>query len=209
MTGVLVNTDLVKAGQEPKAYKDFADPRWKDNIIALTPKISGMGNYWYTIIGRGVLGTKPYAGPDYLDKMNGQKVRWVNNYDDGANLVARGEAPVYFPVLTVSAARLREAKAPIKFLQMTEGSFASQYGWGVVKNAPHPNAAKLFINWLGTMDGQKALDAMGDIPLRSDAPVSIPENETKGVTLLWFETDESDAALYPALKEAEDFFGLK
>ena len=108
-----------------------------------------------------------------------------------------------------SAIRLRQAKAPVKFIHMSEGALVNPVGWGIVKNAPHPSAAKVFINWLGTPAGQKALDEVEDSPLRAGTTISEPENDPKGVKLIWFETDESESSMYPSFQEAADFFDIK
>jgi ABC-type Fe3+ transport system substrate-binding protein len=67
---------------------------------------------------------------------------------------------------------LQRKNAPVEFAK-TEGVLYS-LAFGLVKGAPHPNAAKLYLNWLMSPDGQKVLGDAGRAPARPGTPIATP-----------------------------------
>ncbi|MBW2031686.1 MAG: extracellular solute-binding protein, partial [Deltaproteobacteria bacterium] len=136
-SGVIFNTNLVPPGAEPKTWKELADPKWKGKLTVDDPGVPGIGNRWFALM-------HAMYGEEYL-----KKVLFDNDPDffkrsDGAiKLTARGEYHMAICLGFQGVYRVLEAtpNAPIKFYYPDEGAIVSLLGYGLLKNAPHPNAA--------------------------------------------------------------------
>lgn len=94
-----------------------------------------------------------------------------------AAALSRGEASLAFQSSPGQMNAFILQGAPIKPVAMEEGQVI-QWGAsiGAVKNGPHPNAARVLVNWLLTKEGQAATNkARGPLPIREDVPDFAPE----------------------------------
>jgi iron(III) transport system substrate-binding protein len=152
---IYYNTNLVKPG-EIKSVWDFLNPKWKGKIGARDIRQPGPGNgamrfFYYS----------PKIGPDFIRRLFGQMdVALFRDTRQGVDWLANGKFAICF---FCSADEVRKANAqglPVDtFGAMSEGAgLVSLYGTIVMPtNAPHPNAARVFINWFLSRDGQLAL----------------------------------------------------
>lgn len=166
---ILVNTALVSAAEEPKSYQDLLQTRWKGKIILMTPAIGGSGSGWFDACYRTL-------GQDYMRALAKQVVITRNNVEPPEALV-RGQYAIAIAPNIPRAVVLIEQGAPLKFVHPKEGSHLSESGISLIRNAPHPNAAKLFLQWLFTKEGQALfMRALPAISVRKDVPQdALPE----------------------------------
>lgn len=143
---LLVHTKLVSQAEEPKSYQDLLHPRWRGKIIFMTPAIGGSGSGWFDAAYRTL-------GPDYMRGLAKQVVLTQNNQEP-PDALARGQYAIALAPNLPRALALIEQGAPLKFLHPKEGSHLSESGISMVRNAPHLNAAKLFLQWFFTKEGQ-------------------------------------------------------
>lgn len=144
-----INTNLIKPGQEPKSYRELARPEWKGKILMSDPTISGSGyNVYVTLVNRGYLDT------DLVRSMGGQGIKYASGTLDVIRAVARGDDAFGFAATDSDAASFLSEGASIKAIAMEEGTLATPSAMTRVKNSPHPNAAKLFLNWILDAEGQ-------------------------------------------------------
>lgn len=182
----VINTNLVKPQDEPKSWYDYLDPKWKGKIMTPDPRTTGGGSAFYY-----ALRYFKAIDMDYISRLAKQDmIIWKGNNREGIKMVARGEYPSYLFGPMDGIAPLIAEGAPIKALAMKEGNTASGRGVTMVKNAPHPNAAKLFINWLLTVQGQTIFHEESRMaPFRKGLPdFSIPQArlpDAKVVTRTW------------------------
>jgi iron(III) transport system substrate-binding protein len=80
-----------------------------------------------------------------------------------ARRVARGEQPIYIPMRFADEANYRDA--PVKLVVPTEGCPYVRIDLGILRNAPHPNAARLFINHFLEAESQLLYANHGLIPV--------------------------------------------
>ncbi|MBI4288200.1 MAG: extracellular solute-binding protein [Chloroflexi bacterium] len=163
-----MNTSLVKAGEEPKSYKDLLQPRWKGKILMAPPVSDPTGIYPY-------VAWKKYGtldADDYYRQLGRQDLKLVPSVRDVAAGVARGEGAIGFQSTPGIMNGLIGEGAPARPLSMEEGHVLI---WGLsiaaIKDAPHPNAARVLINWLLTPEGQTTANkTRGALPIREDLP---------------------------------------
>ncbi len=161
-----INTDLVKPG-ELKKSSDLLDPKWKGKISAHDPTVSGSG------VGQA---TRYYLqfGEDFLRKLYvDQKPVIARDRRQLTDWVARGTYPISLDAEDDTMERLRKEGLPIQAVNRLEdmgGTVSSGIGqMGLVDRAPHPNAAKVFVNWMASKEGLEIFArARGEAPTRAD-----------------------------------------
>jgi iron(III) transport system substrate-binding protein len=90
----------------------------------------------------------------------------------------------------------RKAGAPVKFLKMQDGAAWTYSSMVNIKNQPHPNAAKLFIEWTLSEEGQLVMSAQGYGAIRKGLKAVEPEADMEGVVFLPRDsTPEADALI--------------
>lgn len=145
-----VNTEMVKPEDEPKSYQDMLQPKWKGKIAMADPTVPGSGLIWFnTEIQR--------QGRDFFVELAKQEplitrdtrlqVEWVAK---GRYLLAVTPLPEIVNDFILAGAPLK-AYSPSDFQLLTAGTGALS----LIANAPHPNAAKVYINWILSKEGGK------------------------------------------------------
>src|SRR6185436_7863578 len=88
--GILVNTDMVKPGEEPKSWKDLLDPRWKGKILSDDMRALGGGAVFFMV-------TTQRFGKEFHEKLAEQQPHMNRDLRGNYPRIARGEYPVYAP----------------------------------------------------------------------------------------------------------------
>ena len=144
------NTEMVKAADVPKNYDDLLNPRWKDKMA--WSNAPGMGAPQW--IG-GVL--KMYGeakGTQYLKKMAAQNVAKVDgSVRSVLDKIIAGDYPVGLNMLTDHVINSMKNGAPVYGVPMQPANSVATV-MGLLKNAPHPHAAMLFIDFFCSDEGQ-------------------------------------------------------
>jgi len=146
------NSDLVKKEDLPKTFKDFLNPIWKGKI-----GIEATNYPWFAAVMEELGEREGIRLFQDIVKTNGISIRKGHNLL--VNLVASGEVPIALTINKQAVGKLKKNGAPIDgfFLQFGVGMMN---GAGLHRNAPHPNAAALFIDFMLT-DGQAVLHDLG------------------------------------------------
>jgi len=136
--GILVNTDLVKPADEPKSWKDLLHPRWKGKILADDVRALGGGAVFFMV-------TYQKLGKEYHDAFAGQQPHMNRELRGNYPRVARGEYAAYVPYTVPDILDLKGL--PVKAIVPAEGCPYVRFDGAVYKNAPHPNAARLLVDF--------------------------------------------------------------
>lgn len=176
---VVINTDLVKL-DEVKSYSNFLEPKWKGKIVLHDPTRPGFGGKLIPVLGE-IMGwdyVRQLAGQVALSADTRQIVEWT----------ARGKYAICLAPQTAVVVEFQRAGAPLKAYIPQEGIHVTSSSGSIalLKNAPHPNSAKLFLNWLLTKEGQTIYtQAFGQPSARLDVstdgilPETIPQPGVK------------------------------
>jgi iron(III) transport system substrate-binding protein len=158
------NTDLVKAG-EIRSYDDFLNPKWKGKIGFLDPRSPGAGDSNWSFIWS-------VRGEDYLKKLVAQDLFLGRDQRVLAESLAKGRVALMIGLTYYSYAPFIKAGLPVKALPtMKEGTFgtAGSGNLTIIKTPAHPNATKVFVNWLLSREGQEVVPrALGQATRRLD-----------------------------------------
>jgi iron(III) transport system substrate-binding protein len=152
---VAFNTTKVKREEIPASYEGFLDPKWKGRIGIEATDAEWMA----TLIKK--WGTE--KGMDYFRKLSAMKPDVRKGHVLLAELIAAGEVPVGLTVYNSNVESLRKRGAPIDFVPVDPVAARPQ-GIGVARNAPHPNAALLFADFVLSPEGQHLFESMGRVP---------------------------------------------
>jgi ABC-type Fe3+ transport system substrate-binding protein len=148
--GLFYNTDLARA-EELRSFDDLLNPKWKGKIGLNDPRIGGSGISLWSFMWE----TK---GEEYLKKLVQQELFVGRNLRQVADALAKGKLAITIGLGRTEFEPFLNAGLPIKELPTpTEGlPPSSGYGvLGIVKNPPHPNAMKVFVNWFLGKEGQE------------------------------------------------------
>ena len=137
--GILVNTSLVKPADEPKSWMDLLGPKWKGQILADDVHPVGSGSLFFQA-------TYGKLGREFHEKLAAQEPSFTRDPRASQRRVARGEYPLFIPS---SLAAMKELEGlPLKTVVPSEGVVYVLYQTAIFKKAPHPNAARLFMDFL-------------------------------------------------------------
>jgi iron(III) transport system substrate-binding protein len=149
------NTAKVQRSELPATYEGFLDPKWKGRI-----GLEATDTEWMATL---VKKWGEAKGMDYFRKLSAMKPDVRKGHVLLAELVAAGEVPVGLTMYNSNIESLKRKGAPIDFLPVQPVAARPQ-GIGVARNAPHPNAAQLFADFVLSPEGQKLFESMGRVP---------------------------------------------
>jgi iron(III) transport system substrate-binding protein len=154
--GILVNTDMVKPADEPKAWNDLLNPRWKGKILSDDMRALGGGAVFFMVM-------MQKFGKEFHEKLAAQQPHMNRELRGNYPRVARGEYPVYAPFTMPDILELKGL--PVKAIMPPEGLPYVRFDGAMFKGAPHPNAARLFMDFLLSDEGQLAYGNLGFMPV--------------------------------------------
>jgi iron(III) transport system substrate-binding protein len=165
---IAYNTKLVKAEDAPKGYGDLLDKKWTGKIVKAHPGYSGTIMTVTFELSRAL-------GWDYFQKLAQQRVMQVQSAADPPKKVAAGERAIMADGGEYPTLQIREQGGPIQVVYASEGTPMIPGGMGLMKDAPHPNAARLLVSYVFSREGQQLLNDTAwlrsfhpDVKLRKD-----------------------------------------
>lgn len=189
--GAVINTNLVPEGLA--SWNDVLNPKWQGKLVMRDPRGSGPGNKGLAILAKVAI-PKGELKSDFIEQLATQKVMFIRSGGQDAEWVSQGKAAIGLFSDVTRVETLKAGGAPMKLVYFKEGTILTGRTAFFIKGAPHPNAARLLINWLLTQEGQELMSKnTKNISLRQDVPQTwVPEEAhfAEGRNL-WGDTRES------------------
>src|ERR1044071_1279582 len=142
---IAYNSKLIAAKDAPKTWEDLADPKWKGKKIIIEARLvpfAMLGTEW----GKG-------RAVELAKKILTQQPIIVQGGTTVANALAGGQVSLAVGTYAYTIERLKKNGAPVDWMPVTPLPVLTS-AVGVLKTAPHPNAARFFAGWMGTPEGQ-------------------------------------------------------
>ena len=163
--GITYNTDKVKPEDAPKSWKDLLDPRWA-NVMSTKQATSGLQFVqWYEL--------RKLYGDSYWKAFAKQRPHGFDSRAQIFDRLAKGDDKICALGEWGGYVLYHDRKAPIGFVAPEDGLPATTLAAGVVDKAPHPEAARLFMDWMMSQRGQRVYQENPYLlygSIRNDAP---------------------------------------
>jgi iron(III) transport system substrate-binding protein len=144
--GIAYNKDLVKGDQIPKVWKDILNPAFKGNISAKFSSSGSQHANWYML--------RKLYGNDFWKGFASQKPRGFDSRAQLFDRLSKGDDAVCSMAEYAGYILVKEKGANIEMVEPPDGLTATPIVLGIPTKAPHPEAAKLFIDWALSPRGQ-------------------------------------------------------
>jgi ABC-type Fe3+ transport system substrate-binding protein len=196
------NTGLVPRGSEPKTYQDLLDPKWRGKLAWNGfPTSSGMGGFIGTVLAE----MGPDKGKAYLGALAKQNVANLRgSAREVLDQVIAGEYSVALQIFNHHAVISAKKGAPVDWIKM-EPATETLSVVSIHKNAPHPNAAKLLVDFITSKEGQQVFRDADYIPAHPDVPALEPTLKPKEgkFRVRYFSPEQTEEGM-PAWKAVGD-----
>jgi iron(III) transport system substrate-binding protein len=162
------NTELVKAG-EITSWWDLLNHKWRGKIVMTSPKAVGNIQSWLFLY------VSPELGPKFITQLVTEAdVAFSSSERQMMDWLATGKYPVHLMAKPDDVEKAQAQGLPVELLfsEKEAGSISSGSGHlSIFKEPPHPNAAKVYVNWMLSKQGQLSWqETTNDNSLRMDIP---------------------------------------
>ena len=144
------NTALAKP-QELRSFDDYLNPKWKGRIGFSDPRVPSSGQSIWSFMWE-------LRGEEFLKKLVQQELFLTRDLRQLADAVAKGKVVLAFGLGRSQTEPFIKAGLPLKPAPVTKEGLPASNGFGVlgvIKDPPHPNAARVFVNWFLSREGQE------------------------------------------------------
>lgn len=165
-----VNTNMVPLDQAPKTFQDLLDPKWKGRIGWHASSFAGAAGF----VGSVLTSMGEDRGMDYLRVLSHQRIINVEASSRAVlDQVIAGEYPLALMIFINHAVISARKGAPSAWLKIEPMPVALD-AISVLKDAPHPNAARLLAEFLTSEEGQQVLRQADYLPALPSVPTMVP-----------------------------------
>ena len=162
MMGLIYNTKKVQAAAAPTSWNDLVDPKWRGLASIAHPGFSGAGGAWCIEMRR-------LYGEKWFQALADNKPQVGRSTIDTVTTVTSGERSISAGPINLAAAVASKGN-PLAVVAPKEGPVLIVSPSGILANSPHPNASKLFMEWLlAGEEAERIIIEEHGIPLRAGA----------------------------------------
>ncbi|UHL64801.1 extracellular solute-binding protein [Paralcaligenes sp. KSB-10] len=144
--GLAYNSNLVKAADAPKTWKDVLNPIWKNSVSAKQSTSGMQFAEWYEL--------RRLYGDDFWKQFAKLRPRGFDSRAQVFDRLSKGDDKLCVLAEYAGYMLVKDKGAPVTFVAPSDGLPAAPMLNGIVDKAPHPEAARLFVDWLMSIRGQ-------------------------------------------------------
>jgi len=161
-----INTMMVTKEQAPKRYEDLLDARWRGKMAWNPGSIAGAIGF----VGATLMSMGEARGMDYLKALSAQRIVNIEASSRAIlDQVIAGEYPMGLMMFNHHTVISAQKGAPTDWIKLEPMPVALD-AVGILKDAPHPNAARLLVDFLTSEDGQRVLQKADYLPAMPSVP---------------------------------------
>lgn len=178
---IAYNTKLVRADQAPRRWADLTDARWHGKLTIASPSYGGSSLNW-------AAGIVKLYGWKFFEDLAKSKPLLTEGHLPGMQLVASGERPVSGEMNDYDARAGIAKGQPVAVVLPEEGTFVIPTPIAILKTTTRPNAAKLFVDYLLSDEGQAVFVEDHTYSARTDIRPpqgAVPLKDLKVVGMDW------------------------
>jgi iron(III) transport system substrate-binding protein len=198
------NTQLVATDKAPRRYQDLLDPRWKGALVWNPNAMTGAWGFIATVLRH--MGDE--AGFAYLHKLAKQEIVPLPIATRAVlDRVIAGEYAIGLEMVNAHAAISVAMGAPVRWVPLDAVTTTLQVA-GVTTGAPHPNAGRLFLDFITSRAGQEVFREANYIPMHPAVPAKDPsmKAEQGGYKSIVLTPEEVDTNAQRYQKIYQDIF---
>jgi iron(III) transport system substrate-binding protein len=170
---VVVNWDFVKK-EDLKTALDMMKPQFMGKIVSLDPRALGDSIFSFQTFHLN------FGEPFVIDLLSKQKLVYTTNRRQAAEWLVRGVYPIGIatPMDDIRIFQEQGLGKNIETFRVGANTPVAGSGFGnvaILERAPHPNAARVYVNWLLSKAGQTGWKVMARNTRRLDVPLATPE----------------------------------
>jgi iron(III) transport system substrate-binding protein len=197
---VIFNTTLVNPKDAPKNYNELLDPKWKGKLA-----VSDVGVNWYH-------GMLQYMGAEkgrsYMKRLAAQKVMIAPGGNRNmVELTMAGEYPIAIGVYSHRVGQYQKKGAPMGWMK-DDVIIVTPQAVGISGRGKSPNAAKLIVDYILSLEGQTLLRKMGRVPAHPKVDADPPEL-TKGRKFFYSDIVDGGTRFNELNAEFRETFGIR
>jgi len=193
------NSSKVKPEDSPKSWKDLLDPKWKGKVSTGHPGFSGYVGTW-------VLSMKLMYGWDYFTQLEKNKPQIGRSINDTVTALNAGERQV---AAGADGSTLYSTSRgnPLAINYPTDGAILIIAPSAILKGTKHPNAAKLFMEYLYSVEASKIDVKHFTVPMRPEVPVAQGEKPVNEIKQFHPTNEQIDKGIPEVIEDWRDTFG--
>jgi iron(III) transport system substrate-binding protein len=196
---LIYNKDKVKPEDVPRAWTDLLDPKWKGRVATGHPAFSGCTGTW-------ALGVKKVHGWDFFEQLAKNNPRIGRSAVDPMTLITAGECLVGVGSANNAYASIDKGN-PVAVVHPADGLVLCVTPSAIPAHAPHPNAARLFMEWLLSPDYARLITADGSEPILQGIPPRPGMPPLADQKIIPLTVDEIRVGVPEVIEQWRDTFG--
>jgi iron(III) transport system substrate-binding protein len=201
LIGIAYNTAKLKEADAPKNWTDLTDPKWKDKIALGHPGFSGYVGTW-------VVSLKKLYGWGFFETLAKNNPQIGRSINDTVTMLNAGERIVAGSGPNGTAMESAGKGNPLAMIYPPDGTVLIIAPSGIPKGVKHPNAAKLFMEYLLTVEASKIWVAHFNESMRPEVKPLGGAKSAADVKTISPTVDEITKGIPEAIKQWRDTFGV-
>jgi iron(III) transport system substrate-binding protein len=201
LIGIGYNTSKLKEEEAPKNWTDLTDPKWKDKIALGHPGFSGYVGTWTVMM-------RKLYGWDFFEKLAKNNPQIGRSVNDTVTMLNSGERVIAGTGPVGTTMESADKGNPLAMIYPADGSVVILGPSGIMKGVKHPNAARLFMEYLLSPSASQVWVKHHNEPIRPEVAPAQGSKSAKEVKAIRPTLAEVSKGIPEVIKQWRDTFGV-